>query len=80
MKALQNRVSQKSPRLIKIIIYILVWAVAATALPSHLNATSVTEGAQRFVLDNGFTVILKEDHSFPVAAIQVWVKTGSANE
>jgi zinc protease len=80
LKALKNRVSQNSPWLMKIVIYILVWAVAAMALPPRLNATSVTEGAQRFVLDNGFTVILKEDHSFPVAAIQVWVKTGSANE
>ena len=43
-------------------------------------ATSVTEGAKRFVLGNGLTVILKEDHSAPVAAVQVWVKTGSANE
>jgi zinc protease len=43
-------------------------------------AASVTEGAKRFVLKNGLTVILKEDHSAPVAAVQVWVKTGSANE
>ena len=44
------------------------------------NAASVTDGAKRFKLDNGFTVILKEDKSAPVAAIQVWVRTGSANE
>ena len=33
-----------------------------------------------YVLENGLKVILKEDHSAPVAAVQVWVKTGSANE
>ena len=31
-------------------------------------------------MENGLTVILKEDHSAPVAAIQVWVMTGSAHE
>ena len=49
-----------------------------TAGPGH--AASVTEGAKRFILKNGLTVILKEDHSAAVAAVQVWVKTGSANE
>jgi zinc protease len=44
------------------------------------HAGSVTEGAKRFTLENGLTVILKEDHSAPVAAVQIWVKTGSANE
>ena len=41
---------------------------------------SVTKGAQRYKLENGLTVILKEDHTSPVSAVQVWVKTGSANE
>lgn len=49
-------------------------------LTSSLHAASVTEGAQRFTLSNGFTVILKRDTAAPVAAIQIWVKTGSANE
>ncbi len=31
-------------------------------------------------LPNGLTVIIQEDHSAPVAAIQVWVKAGSADE
>jgi zinc protease len=45
-----------------------------------LYAASVTDGVLRETLENGFTVILKEDHSSPVASVQVWVKTGSANE
>lgn len=44
------------------------------------HAASVTDGAHRYRLDNGLTVILKQDESAPVAAIQLWVKTGSANE
>ena len=47
---------------------------------TQLHAASVTDGAERYTLDNGFTVILKQDRSAPVAAVQIWVKTGSANE
>ncbi|MFH1625845.1 MAG: pitrilysin family protein [Pseudomonadota bacterium] len=35
---------------------------------------------QRFKLENGMTVILKEDHSAPVVALEVWVKVGSGDE
>lgn len=34
----------------------------------------------RYVLDNGLTVILKENHFAPVAAMTLWVKVGSADE
>ena len=47
---------------------------------SRAEAASITEGAERFRLDNGLNVILKEDHSAPVVSVQIWVKTGSANE
>jgi len=32
------------------------------------------------VLPNGLTVLLKEDHSAPIAAINIWFKVGSVNE
>jgi zinc protease len=35
---------------------------------------------EKTVLDNGMVVILEEDHSAPVAALQVWVGVGSADE
>jgi zinc protease len=35
---------------------------------------------QRFRLDNGLTVLLEEQHAAKVAAFQVWVKAGSADE
>lgn len=34
----------------------------------------------RYVLDNGLTVILKENHFAPVVAMNLWVKVGSADE
>jgi len=61
-------------------VTLFIWALILAGFVTNLNAASVTEGAKIFKLDNGFTVILKKDNSAPVAAIQVWVKTGSANE
>ncbi len=46
----------------------------------RVEAASITDGAMRYKLNNGFHIILKEDHSAPVVSTQVWVKTGSANE
>jgi len=33
-----------------------------------------------YKLDNGMTVVIREDHFAPVAAVQVWVKAGGADE
>src|SRR5262249_31245260 len=38
------------------------------------------EGMLRTTLDNGLHVVLVEDHSAPVVALNVWVRTGSADE
>ena len=38
------------------------------------------QGIRRLVLDNGMTVLLKEDRSAPMAAIQFWVGAGSIHE
>lgn len=37
-------------------------------------------GISKFVLNNGMTVILQENSSAPVTAVNVWVKTGSTCE
>jgi zinc protease len=36
--------------------------------------------AQKWVLPDGLTVIVKEDHSAPVASVQAWCGTGSIDE
>src|SRR5256885_15360785 len=36
--------------------------------------------AKKLVLENGLTVILKEDHSAPVISAQTWARTGSVHE
>ena len=47
---------------------------------SAAGETRISGDAYRYSLQNGLNVILKEDHSTPVVAVQIWVKTGSANE
>ncbi|MEP6603680.1 MAG: pitrilysin family protein [Spartobacteria bacterium] len=36
--------------------------------------------AQKWVLPDGLTIIVQEDHSAPVASVQAWCSTGSVNE
>src|SRR6266851_9405783 len=35
---------------------------------------------QKFVLDNGLTLIVHEDHKAPIVAINTWYHVGSKNE
>lgn len=48
----------------------------------NINASDTNQsgGITKYQLDNGLTVILEENHSSPVVAVNVWVKTGSACE
>jgi zinc protease len=58
-------------------------ALAGTATagtPAHTDETIPDIGYQRFVLDNGLTVIVHEDHKAPVVAVSVWYHVGSADE
>src|SRR5438309_9513901 len=56
---------------------------------ANLNAVPVNDpsvinfppnSAQKWVLPNGLTIIVKEDHSAPVASVQAWCATGSIEE
>jgi len=43
-------------------------------------AQSVDIPFKKFVLDNGLTVIIHEDHKAPIAAFNIWYHVGSKNE
>src|SRR5437660_4569850 len=56
---------------------------------ANLKAASVEDSsviafppssAQKWVLPNGLTIIVQEDHSAPVASVQAWCATGSMDE
>ncbi len=52
----------------------LLMALLAFQLPSTTEAQRVA------VLDNGLTVIVKENHTAPVSAVRIYVNTGSIHE
>lgn len=55
----------------------------ATLLPVMAQPTSTPEvdiPFEKFVLDNGLTVLVHEDHKAPIVAVGVWYHVGSKNE
>jgi len=59
----------------------LLWSIILFSLAlSHLVAQTIDIPYKRFVLDNGLTVIIHEDHKAPIVAVNVWYHIGSKNE
>src|ERR1035441_6272446 len=62
------------------------WEQAALAQTAPAQSTRVQSAKEldipyeRFVLDNGLTVIVHEDHKAPIVAINTWYHVGSKNE
>jgi zinc protease len=65
---------------------IAVHATVATATalvaqsPAPSRQTTIDIPFQRFVLPNGLTLIVHEDHKAPIVAVNVWYHVGSKNE
>lgn len=51
---------------------------AAASVPFQRSAFEIKQ--QKFVLKNGLTLIVHEDHSVPVVAVNLWYHVGSRNE
>jgi zinc protease len=66
------------------LIYLFI--IAFVMIGSNMKAQAPSSFAdidipyQRFVLDNGLTVIIHEDHKAPVVAVNIWYHVGSKNE
>lgn len=60
--------------------YILLLAFFSLLSVSSIFAENDAKGAITVKMENGLTVLLKEDRSQPVVSVQVWVKVGSINE
>jgi zinc protease len=54
--------------------------ISITILLLGVEATQSKERFHQFTMENGLKVLLEENRTSPVAALQVWVKTGSADE
>lgn len=64
------------------IMKVAVLGLVLTMLAAGASAQSadVDIRYQKFVLDNGLTVIVHEDHKAPIVAINMWYHVGSKNE
>ena len=56
---------------------LLTLAIATSAVAQNLN---VDIPYQKFVLNNGLTLIVHEDHKAPIVAVNIWYHVGSKNE
>src|SRR5213083_362245 len=55
-----------------------LFVVACSVL--HAESAAIDVPYQRFVLPNGLTVLVHEDHKAPIVAVNVWYHVGSKNE
>ena len=55
-------------------------AETKAAQSKAVQTTEIDIPYERFVLDNGLTVIVHEDHKAPIVAINTWYHVGSKNE
>jgi zinc protease len=59
----------------------LGWAaVLAMACATAARADGIDIPCRKFVLDNGLTLLVHEDHKAPIVAVNVWYHVGSKNE
>src|SRR5215510_11729934 len=65
-------------------LFVQLAIAAALASPSSAPAAAAPPKLEikytQFVLPNGLNVILHEDHSVPIATVNVWYRVGSARE
>jgi len=63
------------PNLTKSLLCTLLLSAAAFAQTAGIDIPY-----KKFVLDNGLTVIVHEDHKAPIVAVNIWYHVGSKNE
>ncbi|HTU64849.1 MAG TPA: pitrilysin family protein [Steroidobacteraceae bacterium] len=61
-------------------VTLLSFAAGVGAAPKTPPLPSIDIPYQKFVLDNGLTLIVHEDHKAPVVAVNVWYHVGSKDE
>ncbi len=57
-----------------------LWLIFLLAVGAVAQAQDINIPYQKFVLDNGLTLIVHEDHKAPIVAVNLWYHVGSKNE
>ncbi len=61
------------------IFFVGMLTTSAQQIPNY-KAADIDIPYQKFVLDNGLTLIVHEDHKAPIVAVNTWYHVGSKNE
>ncbi|MDZ7330519.1 MAG: insulinase family protein [candidate division KSB1 bacterium] len=69
---------RKTP--LSIFVPTLLLLFLLSLLPMKSAAQEIDIPYEKFVLDNGLTVIIHEDHKAPIVAVNIWYHVGSKNE
>ncbi len=64
----------------KAILLILIFLLLAGIKILPQDISNINIPYKKFVLNNGLTLIVHEDHKAPIAAVNVWYHVGSKNE
>jgi zinc protease len=71
----------KTPGILNAILVFLSFSVAGFGQQkSYFNPDQIDIQYTKFVLDNGLTLIVHEDHKAPIVAVNIWYHVGSKNE
>ncbi|MEC9375998.1 MAG: pitrilysin family protein [Pseudomonadota bacterium] len=63
------------------VFLISIISIIASFIPTYpVNAEEALIPFEKFVLDNGLTLIVHEDHKAPIVAVNIWYHVGSRNE
>ena len=79
----ENKVTRANPWILSLLAFLArsVGLILLTQLVvSAQEPTMPSVPFTKFVLDNGLTLIVHEDHKAPVVAVNVWYHVGSKNE
>jgi zinc protease len=58
----------------------MLFIIVTLAIGAYAQVSTVDIPYQKFVLDNGLTLIVHEDHKAPIVAVNTWYHVGSKNE
>jgi zinc protease len=63
-----------------VVLFLVLALVTGGSAQTKTKEKEIDIPYERFVLDNGLTVIVHEDHKAPIVAINIWYHVGSKNE
>ena len=75
-----NQIVMTNKVLLLTIVFILSGICTVLKAQGGSSFSDIDIPYKKFVLDNGLTVLIHEDHKAPVVAINIWYHVGSKNE